>query len=102
MSTPLRVLHLEDSPLDAQLVQSTLEAGGADYEVTHVKNRKEFEAALGRESFDVILCDYVLPGYDGLSALEFARKAAPGIPFILLSGTLGEELTIASEQILAA
>jgi PAS domain S-box-containing protein len=94
MSTPLRVLHLDDSPLDAQLVQSTLEAGGADCEVTHVKKREEFEAVLERERFDVILCDYVLPGYDGISALEFARKAAPGIPFILLSGSLGEELAV--------
>jgi PAS domain S-box-containing protein len=94
MNTPLRVLHLEDSRLDAELIQSTLRAGSPDYEVTHAKNREEFETVLGRDRFDVILCDYVLPGYDGLSALEFARKAAPDVPFILLSGTLGEELAV--------
>ncbi len=78
MNTPLRVLHLEDSRLDAELIQSTLRAGSPDYEVTHAKNREEFETVLGRDRFDVILCDYVLPGYDGLSALEWPRSEPNG------------------------
>jgi len=87
MPTPLRILHLEDSPRDAKLIQASLEAGGLDCDVVHVKNREQFEAAVAGGPFDVILSDYSIPHYNGFSALDFARRKAPDVPFILLSGT---------------
>jgi PAS domain S-box-containing protein len=96
MDARWRILHLEDSPRDAELVEATLKTGGLDCEVIQVKNREEFEAACAQDRFDVILCDYSLPQYDGSSALGFARHKAPAVPFILLSGTLGEELAVES------
>src|SRR5258706_2158119 len=94
MSRRLRILHLEDSPLDAELIHSTLAAEGLDCEVVHVKNQQQFEAAWVQHRFDVILSDYAVPHYDGFLALDFARNKAPAIPFILLSGMLGEELAV--------
>src|SRR4029077_20730056 len=59
-------------------------------------NRGDFEAALALESFDLILADYMLPSYDGLKALRCARERSPNTPFLLVSGTIGEEAAIES------
>ncbi|HTD67258.1 MAG TPA: PAS domain S-box protein, partial [Candidatus Limnocylindria bacterium] len=96
MNTPLRILHLEDSPRDAELIHSTLEAESLGCDVTHVKNREEFEKALEQDRFHIILSDYGLPHYDGFAALGYARAKQPHVPFILLSGTLGEEQAVDS------
>src|SRR6266852_1259283 len=96
MPEPLRILHLEDDPLDVELIQGTLDAGGVPCEVRHAQNREQFETALTQDHFDLILSDYSLPNYNGFAALEFARNKVPGIPFILLSGTLGEEVAVES------
>jgi two-component system, cell cycle sensor histidine kinase and response regulator CckA len=96
MKTSLRVLHLEDSPRDAELIHSLLEEEGLDCEILHVKTREEFEAAIANNFFDVILSDFALPHYNGLTALDFARSKTPSVPFILLSGTVGEELAVQS------
>ncbi len=94
MKSPLHILHLEDDPNDAALVQSTLEAGGITCAITCVQKRDDFVAALERDGVDLILSDFTLPGFDGLSALEIAHAKWPAIPLILLSGTLGEERAI--------
>ena len=96
MNTRLRVLHLEDSRRDAELIQSMLEEEGLSCEVVHAKNQDEFEAAMTSKSFDVILSDFALPHYNGLSALDFARSKSSTVPFILVSGTVGEELAVQS------
>ena len=96
MNSPIRILHLEDDRLDAELIRSTLEAAGLKCEVQHVRSREEFEVAAASNSFDLILSDYSIPNYDGFTALSFARRAAPEVPFILLSGTVGEELAVES------
>jgi PAS domain S-box-containing protein len=90
----LRILHLEDNPLDAELVQAQLSEGGIACELVRVQERADFAAALEEGGFDLILADYALPGFDGLSAMEMARKIRPEPPFILISGTLGEEVAI--------
>lgn len=87
----IRLLHLEDSPRDAELIVDKLEAGGLFPEIARVDNAQDFEDALLRESFDVILCDYNLPGYDGFSALKMAREKQPDAPVIVISGSMGEE-----------
>jgi len=92
----LQILHLEDDPHDATLVQSTLAAASVGCIVTRVQTRAEYAAALDRGGFDLILSDYSLPGFDGLSAIALARERRPNTPVILVSGTLGEELAIES------
>ncbi len=96
MKSPLRILHLEDDPHDAALIQSTLEAGDIPCAVTCVQNRDEFVAALERGGIDLILSDFSLPAFDGLSAVEIVRASWPDLPVILVSGSLGEERAIDS------
>jgi len=96
MKFPLHILHLEDDPLDAALVQSTLEAGGITCSVTRVQDRADFLAALERRDVDLVLADLALPAFDGMSALQIVREKWPNVPFILVSGRLGEELAIES------
>jgi signal transduction histidine kinase len=96
MKSPLHILHLEDDANDAALIQSTLKAGGIAGAITCVQTRAEFMAALERGGIDLILSDFSLPAFDGLSALAIARDRYPDIPFILASGTLGEERAIDS------
>jgi PAS domain S-box-containing protein len=90
----LRILLLEDSPLDAELIGAQLSEGGIVCELARVQTRDAFVAALEEGGADLILADYGLPGIDGLSALRLARKILPRVPFILVSGALGEEVAI--------
>jgi PAS domain S-box-containing protein len=96
MKSPLHILHLEDDPYDAALVQSTLEVEGIACATTCVQNRDDFVAALEQGGIDLILSDFSLPAFDGFSATEIVRTRWPFIPLILVSGTLGEELAIDS------
>jgi two-component system cell cycle sensor histidine kinase/response regulator CckA len=96
MKSPLHILHLEDDPNDAALVQSTLEAGGITCAATCVQNRADFVAALEHGGIDLILSDFSLPAFDGFSAAELVRSKWPDIPLILVSGTLGEEQAVDS------
>ncbi|MBK1659157.1 HWE histidine kinase domain-containing protein [Paracraurococcus ruber] len=89
-----RILHLEDDPMDAELVAEHLARPGPACMVQLVATRASYAAALAEDSFDVILADYVLPDFDGLAALTMARELAPGTPFIFVSGTLGEEAAV--------
>jgi PAS domain S-box-containing protein len=99
MSSRSRVLHLEDDRMDAELVQDTLEAAGIQCEVTRVETQSDFVFALRQQKFDLILADYTLPSFDGLSALSIARQQQPDLPFIYVSGTLGEEVAIEALKI---
>jgi PAS domain S-box-containing protein len=93
---PLNILHVEDNPADAELVQSLLESEGIACAVKRVQTRTDFVAALERDGFDLILSDFTMPSFDGWSALEIARLKAPGVPFIFVSGTIGEEVAVDS------
>jgi len=89
----LRILHLENNTGDAELIAAALEAGGLGGDVTRVATHADFLAALeGR--FDLILADYTLPAFDGLSALKIAQERCPEVPFIFISDTLGEGVAI--------
>jgi signal transduction histidine kinase/FixJ family two-component response regulator len=94
MNFPLRVLHLEDDARDTELVQATLEGEGIQSELTRVEAEQDFLAALKRERLGLILADYTLPSFDGLSALRIAQQHSPDVPFIFVSGTLGEDVAI--------
>ena len=90
----LRILHLEDDPLDAELIHATLTDGGIECEIAQVQTRTQFAAALESGGFDLVLADYSLPAFDGLSALKVAQEVRLEVPFVLVSGALGEERAI--------
>jgi PAS domain S-box-containing protein len=94
MNCPLRVLYLEDDIADAELARDTLELDGFVCDVTRVETESVFRAALQQGGFDVILADYALPSFDGLSALKITLQQRPELPFIFVSGTMGEEVAI--------
>jgi signal transduction histidine kinase/CheY-like chemotaxis protein len=99
VTSHLRILLLEDSAHDAELIQELLVADQFICEVTRVQARAEFAAALEDSGIDLILADYKLPSFDGLSALALAHDARPNLPFIFVSGTLGEEVAIEAVKI---
>jgi PAS domain S-box-containing protein len=88
---PVKLLLLEDSDMDAELVTSNLVLSNRNFQIQWVNDRAGFLAALERRDFDIILADYSLPDFDGLTALDLASKKTPGIPFIFVSGITGEE-----------
>lgn len=90
----LRVLILEDEPTDAELALIALSEGGFRCTPSLAAGRRAFEAAYAPGRFDLILADYSLPDYTGLEALGFVRRSDPLVPFVLVSGALGEERAI--------
>jgi PAS domain S-box-containing protein len=94
VTSPPRILLLEDDSRDAALIQELLEADNILCEVTHAQTRAEYLSGLEDPAIDLILADYKLPSFDGLAALRFAQNMRPGLPFIFVSGTLGEEAAI--------
>jgi signal transduction histidine kinase/CheY-like chemotaxis protein len=99
VTSPLRILLLEDSTPDAELIQELLEADHFVCEVTRVQTRAEFVAGLENAGVNLILADYKLPSFDGLSALKLALDARADLPFIFVSGSLGEEVAIEAVKI---
>ena len=95
MNSPVQILYLEDDPRDAELVRDKLQqTTRLTCELAVARDRAEYEAALARTPFDLILSDYSLTDYDGMAALALARSKQPDVPFILISGTLGEEQAV--------
>lgn len=94
MNKKLHILHLEDSRIDAELIQAKLIKEGLECEITRVGTREDFTNALEQGGFDIILADYELPSFNGLSALMIAKEQCPDVPFILVSGAVGEELAV--------
>src|SRR5215510_12909751 len=99
MKYPLRILHLEDDPNDTEIVQDVLESGGVVCQVTRVETRDKFIASLDEGEFDLILADYSLPFFDGISALQLALERCPDVPFIFVSGTLGDDVAIEAVKV---
>ncbi|HTS31262.1 MAG TPA: sigma 54-interacting transcriptional regulator [Bryobacteraceae bacterium] len=96
MNFPLRILHLEDDLTDVDLIRETLEADGIATLIERVETQADFLAAMERNEFDLVFADYTLPSFDGLTALQIARDRRPEVPFLFVSGTLGEEVAIES------
>ena len=93
-TSTLRILHLEDDPTDAELIREMLETEGVVCQVTRVETEADFIHFLKQGGFDVVLADHTLPSFDGLSALKITQEKCPDVPFIFVSGTLGEEVAI--------
>jgi PAS domain S-box-containing protein len=96
MNPPLRILHLEDNPADAMLVRDQFANDELAAEVRNACGREEFIQALEEGNWDLVLSDYHLPNFTGLDALKLVRKKFPLLPFILMSGTIGEQAAIES------
>ncbi len=93
---PLHILYLEDSPQDVELVKAMLAAEEIACELQWVETQSTFQQALEQPELQLILSDYALPGFDGLGALHLARARRPELPFIFVSGAIGEERAIES------
>jgi PAS domain S-box-containing protein len=94
MKTSLRILNLEDSANDSELNGEMLSARWPECQVVRVETRKDFVAALAEGGFDIILSDFTMPGFDGREALALAREECPEVPFLFVSGTIGEDTAI--------
>lgn len=94
MNKDLRILILEDVPTDAELIQFELKEAGTAFIPKCVKDKRAYLAAIDEFFPDIILSDYSLPSFDGLSALKIAGEKCPDVPFVFVSGALGEETAI--------
>lgn len=90
----LHILHLEDNVSDAQLILNTLKHNFPDLDVHYAETQDEFEQMLVKPELEIVLADYSLPTFNGLAALELLKEKRPELPFILISGTIGEEKAI--------
>lgn len=94
MKNRLLILNLEDSVLDSELIEARLNEEGLDSSLVRVEDKPDFISALERPDFDLILADYSLPAFDGLAALKIALEKRPDLPFIFVSGAIGEDFAI--------
>lgn len=94
MGRRLRLLLVEDSRGDARLIELRLEEAGFEVEKELVETGEELRDALTRESWDLVVTDYMLPGFSGLEALRIVRETAPEVPALVVSGAVGEDTAI--------
>jgi DNA-binding response OmpR family regulator len=92
----LNILHVEDNRLDADMIRETLVCQGIIANVLYVETEDEFRTSLQNRGIDLILADYALPAFDGLTALRIAREQRPELPFIFISGTIDEDAPVES------
>ena len=90
----LRIVHLEDKARDRELIAKSLTRENLACGFIYAKTRAEFQAAISERNIDLILCDCTVPAYSGPAALKEARQLHPEIPFIFVSGTIGEERAV--------
>ena len=94
MNGKINILHLEDSLNDSELINSIIETGGIKHKYYLAENEKEYLDILKKVNIDIILSDNNLPEFAGNEALKIAREKYPHIPFIFVSGTIGEDNAI--------
>jgi PAS domain S-box-containing protein len=94
MAETLHILHLEDDPRDTELMVASLRDAGIDCEVVRVDTREQFHRRLQESRFDLVISDVSVLGFDGISAQTVWQNERPGIPFIFLSGTFGEDVAV--------
>ncbi|HVO07086.1 MAG TPA: histidine kinase [Burkholderiaceae bacterium] len=92
----LRVLHLEDAEIDHQLACAQLQRAGFEVHALRVDTEDAFRRALAAGPWDVVLSDFNVPGFSGAKALELLKHEGPALPFVLLSGEIGEDTAVAS------
>lgn len=95
-SREISILHLEDRPADAEIIRHALAKAGLRFQIHRVVSEVDFRETLIHSEIDLVLADYSLPAFSGSAALALVRKNRPGMPFIFVSGTIGEEVAIES------
>lgn len=90
----IKVLSLEDSILDVEIISELLLNSGYILDLTHVENKSEYTSALKTNNYDIILADFSIPGFGAFPALEVKNEICPEVPFICVSGSIGEETAI--------
>lgn len=94
MGKPLRTLIIEDSEDDALLIVRTLQKGGFESTWTRVQTAEDLQAALAQEEWDIVICDYRMPRFNAPAALQAVKEAGLDLPFIVVSGIIGEEAAV--------
>ncbi|MDD2851061.1 MAG: response regulator [Desulfuromonadaceae bacterium] len=92
---PLKILHIEDSPMDAEIIREKLIDGGLSIDIDWAANENEFARFLQSGMYDIIIADYHLPGFEAPEALALVLRQCPEVPFICVSGAVGEEKAVA-------
>lgn len=95
MTRPLQVLIVEDNEDDKDLLLLTLQEGGFAPVCECVSDAEELKAALDRRAWDIVVADFSLPGFSGFEALRLVRERDPDLPFVVVSGAIGEDLAVA-------
>ncbi len=96
MNIPLRVLIVEDSEFDARLLVNMLRKGGYEPAYQRVETAEQMRAALAAQPWDILLSDYNLPTFSAPAALKLLQDSGHDIPFIIVSGGIGEDIAVAS------
>jgi two-component system cell cycle sensor histidine kinase/response regulator CckA len=96
MNNPIRILYVEDCPDDREIIADALRREDLHCEFVYAASDEEFKKALARQSYDLILSDFTLPSFSGAAALKLVRAERPDIPFLFVSGTIGEERAVES------
>lgn len=94
MGIPIRILLIEDSADDATLLLREIKRGGFDPQSLRVDTFEDTESALQTQNWDIIISDYSMPNFNGMEALQLAKESGKDLPFILISGTIGEEYAV--------
>src|SRR5580704_8520566 len=94
MSAVLRVLMVEDSPTDAKLVLQALRTPGREDKFERVEDAASMQAALEGRSWDLVISDWSMPKFSAMGALDILKKTGQDLPFIIVSGTVGEESAV--------
>jgi len=98
MGQPLRMLLVEDSELDAELLLRELRRGGYDVRAQRVASAEAMTKALAEQTWDIVVSDYVMPGFSGIEALQLFHDQGLDVPFLVVSGHIGEEIAVAAMQ----
>src|SRR3984957_17369385 len=96
MADKIRVLMVEDSEDDAALLVRELKRAGYDPVYERVWSGAAIESALARQSWDLVISDHGMPAFTGTEALQIVRRLAPDVPFIFVSGSIGEDIAVAA------
>lgn len=94
MTQPIRILYVDDSPHDRELVCDALEIESGGFQVTQAASRADFETHLLADDYDLVLSDFNILGFEGLQVIEAVRKYKPGVPVLIVTGTGSEEIAV--------
>jgi len=94
MSNPIRVLYIDDNPLDRELVRDALEQEHGGFQVTEAASRAEFEQRLAEQKYDLVLSDFSILGFEGLDVLRAVQEVDPSLPVVIVTGTGSEEVAV--------